>query len=1107
MTVLKCGILQISVVIFICISCCVGLSFGADDMDFRAKVDYSAGIAPTSVAVGDFNFNIDGIPDLAVANAGDNNISIFKAIGDGTFQTAGTYSVGMHPYFVVAGDLNGDGKQDLVVTNSSSNTVSVLISNGNGTFKAAVSYPVGTSPIGVVLGKFHGGNIVDIVVANNGGDTISILQGNGDGTFLAPYTIETGPNPYSLVTGDFDGNNNLDLAVTHSPGNVVSILLGNGDGTFNAAVDYIVDKNSWSVATKDFNGDGILDLAVANIYSDNISILLGNGDGTFKVAVNYATGSSPSSVSSGDFNSDGISDLYVTNFNSNYISILLGNGDGTFQAAVNYPTGVNPFFGALGDFNGDGKTDLVVANFGDNTISIMLDNRGAIAISPSPYDFGNVAINKSKAQVFTIRNVRNADGKDLLVSDIVVTGGDSSLFSIDTGDGTGGTCGSLPRTIAAKTDCTIKVTFTAPAYSIGTVTTTLRVASDDLTAPVKDVALSARDAYTVIATVTGANGTVVCKSPITAGASSVCTIEPAIGYYLATFTDNGTDSISIVSGNSYTISNISADHTITATFTQITYSVSVTIPGANGTVGCTPPSPIATGTSPVCIIMPGIGYRLATFFDNGSDKLGVISGTDYTISNISANHTITATFTPITYIISVAVPGANGTVVCPSPATTGTSPVCTITPSTGYQLATLTDNGSDTLASVNGSSYTINSILANHTITATFSPAIIQYTVTVDVSGANGTVTCPSLAVSGTSPVCTITPDNGYQLATLIDNGSNTLTSVNNNSYTINSILANHTITATFSPVILQYSVTATVSGTNGTIVCPSPAVSGTSPVCIITPDVGYFLTALADNSLDKLASVSSNHYTISAISSNHTIAVTFAAINYDVIATVSGGNGTVVCLPSRVTQGGSSICLIAPANGYRLATLTDNGGDKISAVIGNSYTVSAISADHTITASFIPYDVSVTVPGGNGTVVCPSPVTAAAISTCIITPASGYRLGSFTDNGTDRLLAVGSNLYTISAISANHTIVATFSSVSLRDGIVNPVSGKTAPDISDALAVLRHANGRTALTASQLQHADVAPLGPDGRPLGNSAVDVADAFIILRRALEIGDW
>jgi hypothetical protein len=55
-------------------------------------VNYAAGSKPAGVVVGDFND--DGVPDLAVANTGSNNVSILIGNGDGTFKAAVNYAAG-----------------------------------------------------------------------------------------------------------------------------------------------------------------------------------------------------------------------------------------------------------------------------------------------------------------------------------------------------------------------------------------------------------------------------------------------------------------------------------------------------------------------------------------------------------------------------------------------------------------------------------------------------------------------------------------------------------------------------------------------------------------------------------------------------------------------------------------------------------------------------------------------------------------------------------------------------------------------------------------------------------------------------------------------------
>jgi hypothetical protein len=56
-----------------------------------------------------------------VLNQGSDNVSILLADADGTFEQAVNYSAGLNPTAIAVGDFNGDGKLDLVVSNSDSN--------------------------------------------------------------------------------------------------------------------------------------------------------------------------------------------------------------------------------------------------------------------------------------------------------------------------------------------------------------------------------------------------------------------------------------------------------------------------------------------------------------------------------------------------------------------------------------------------------------------------------------------------------------------------------------------------------------------------------------------------------------------------------------------------------------------------------------------------------------------------------------------------------------------------------------------------------------------------------------------------------------------------
>jgi hypothetical protein len=211
-------------------------------------------------AVGDFNG--DGVPDLAVANQGSSDITIFLGLGDGTFPTSQDYAVGNNPISIAVGDFNGDGFLDLAVANSGDNTVTILLGSGSGTFSQAPGspYAVGSDPSWVALGDFNRDGNLDIVVANSGSNTISVLLGNGHGGFAVQSNAPaTDSGPGQVLVGDFNGDGIADLVAVNvgctsqsilqsgnycSPNSSdVTLLLGNGDGTFQAQTTIGSDSN------------------------------------------------------------------------------------------------------------------------------------------------------------------------------------------------------------------------------------------------------------------------------------------------------------------------------------------------------------------------------------------------------------------------------------------------------------------------------------------------------------------------------------------------------------------------------------------------------------------------------------------------------------------------------------------------------------------------------------------------------------------------------------------------------------------------------------------------------------------------------------------------
>ncbi len=373
---------------------------------FSPVASYSAGANPQAVRTADFNG--DGRLDLAVANNGDDSVSVLLGNADGTFQPARKFATGSGPQSLAVGDFNGDGKLDLVTANKSqrfpmSGDLSVLLGNGDGTFGPATTVAPASNgtPTSVAVGDLNSDGKLDLVVTSyflTGGGPyvgystttqVNVLLGNGNGTFAAPFSYDQG-GVYSTspAVGDFNHDGKLDVVTANDNGSI-SMFLGNGDGTLQSATVTFTGMNSsiTSLAVGDLNGDGKLDVATANGGSNNVSVLLGNGNGAFLPAQNFATGASPQSMAVADFNGDGKLDLVTANQGlypaySGSASVLLGNGNGTFQAALNYATGTDSYSVAVGDFNGDRSPDLAVANAGSNNLSVLL-NAGNWSSTPA----------------------------------------------------------------------------------------------------------------------------------------------------------------------------------------------------------------------------------------------------------------------------------------------------------------------------------------------------------------------------------------------------------------------------------------------------------------------------------------------------------------------------------------------------------------------------------------------------------------------------------------------------------------------------------------------------------------------------------------------------
>ncbi len=210
----------------------VSVLLGKGDGTFNPQVKYSTGVQPTSIATADFN--LDGILDLAVGinNTGQSKAALLIGKGDGTFYAPINSQVGGNPR-LSTGDFNGDLIPDLAVVNGLDNNLSVLIGKGDGTFNPQVIYPVGSQPNSVACGDFDGDDIPDLVIPNKGSGYISLLSGKGDGTFYPQVIYAAGSQPFGVTLGDFNGDGKQDIAVLDIINSRAAVFINNNSVPVN----------------------------------------------------------------------------------------------------------------------------------------------------------------------------------------------------------------------------------------------------------------------------------------------------------------------------------------------------------------------------------------------------------------------------------------------------------------------------------------------------------------------------------------------------------------------------------------------------------------------------------------------------------------------------------------------------------------------------------------------------------------------------------------------------------------------------------------------------------------------------------------------------------
>lgn len=220
--------------------------------------------------------------------------------------------------------------------------------------------------------------------------------------------------------------------------------------------------------------------------------------------------------------------------------------------------------------------------------------------------------------------------------------------------------------------------------------------------------------------------------------NATVTLTPNAGHYLSALTVNGNNALGQQNGNTLTLSNIQEDQNVVATFTKYVYNVTAT-PATNGTINIANAS-VEWGGSTTATLVPASGYMVETVTINGGENLlntaafnketGVL-----TISNVTANTTVTATFRILSYTVTINDVDVTASTMYPQH---GQSVTFTIANNPDRELTSFMVNGSERIGSKVGNTITV-SATSDLNVVATFRSTV--ETITVNANGV-GTYCC-----------------------------------------------------------------------------------------------------------------------------------------------------------------------------------------------------------------------------------------------------------------------------------------------------------------------------------------------------------------------------
>jgi hypothetical protein len=284
---------------------------------------------------------------------------------------------------------------------------------------------------------------------------------------------------------------------------------------------------------------------------------------------------------------------------------------------------------------------------------------------------------------------------------------------------------------------------------------------------------------------------------------------------------------------------------------------------------------VLEGESTTIHVLADAGYTIESVTIDGQ---AAAIQSSYHFNDVTSDHSFSVVFAvddgAITYQVSTSLNG-NASITPAGVLTVAeyADQSFTITPDQGYFVASILVNGVDQGALTQ---LDLTNVTANTTVVVNVEKTPLpKYNLTVTQSE-NGSISpMSSIVEEGESATDTITPISGYKIDDVTVNG---VSQGAVSSMTLANITEDQSITASFSEQLLaQFTVSASASAGGSVSVSSQLVDEGTDLVIDITANAEFEITEIL---LNNVAQTISSQVTLSNISADQTVIVTFSAID-----------------------------------------------------------------------------------------------------------------------------------------------------------------------------------------------------------------------------------